>query len=221
MISRLRGKIVEKDLKSFIIEIGGDENSGGIGYLVNTTEECVSSLPLHEGPKSKEVIIYTHLAVREDAQNLYGFTKKEELEFFELLITVSGIGPKTALGILNTARVDDIRKAVETEDTDHLVKVAGLGKKVAEKIVMELKDKASFAVVNEKRRQREKDLGGKDKSDNVRDDGEVIEALKALGYKEQEARESLKKIYKDKDNSNKDIGDIIKIALKLLSNSNR
>jgi Holliday junction DNA helicase RuvA len=133
--------------------------------------------------------------------DLYGFSSQNELSVFELLITVSGIGPKTALGILNSASVESIERAVSSGDTSHLTKVGGIGKKVAEKIVLELKDKIqtiSHSPESEKA---------------MRDDSDVIEALKALGYKDNESREVLKKL----DKSIKDTGAKVKAALKVLS----
>ncbi len=184
MIGYLKGKIIEQNLKSVILEVSG------VGYKVFTN---ISNL----GAK-KDVEFWTYLAVRENALDLYGFTTKEELNFFELLITVSGIGPKSALGILTVATLPNLRHAISTEDTSHLTKVSGVGKKNAEKIVLELHDKIEGLV--------------SDLNDSTSNDIDALEALKSLGYSEREAREALKKV-----TDSKDTGDKVKKALKLLS----
>lgn len=183
MIGYLKGRVIDQDLKSVILDVSG------VGYKIYTNTALLDS-------KKDALEFWTYLAVRENALDLYGFTSKEELGFFELLITVSGIGPKSAMGILTVASVSNLRNAIVSGDTSHLIKVSGVGKKNAEKIVVELKDKlTSFE-------------GGVSTSADV----DVIEALKALGYGEREAREALKKVADSKDTSDK-----IKKALKLLS----
>jgi len=184
MIGHLRGNIIAQDLRSVILDVSG------VGYKIHTNTASLDS-------KASEIVdFWTYLAVRENALDLYGFTTKEELNFFELLITVSGIGPKSAMGILSVASVSNLRNAIISGDTSHLTKVSGVGKKNAEKIVVELKDK----------------LSGFEGGTSVSGDVDVIEALKSLGYGEREAREALKKVGESKDTSDK-----IKKALKLLS----
>jgi Holliday junction DNA helicase RuvA len=141
--------------------------------------------------------LWTHHAVREDSQTLYGFIDRDERDFFELLISISGIGPKTALGILNVSSVQNIRKAVSTGDTSHLTQVSGVGKKLADKIVLELKGKF-----------------GAEESDGVslRDEVDAIEALKSLGFTQKDAREALKQV----DTSHTSTSDRVKKALKIL-----
>lgn len=190
MISRLYGKIAHIDQKYIVLDVNG------VGYKISTTNDAISRL--NDG---KEVTFWTYLAVRENAMDLYGFLSQSELNIFELLITISGIGPKTALGILNSTSVESIERAVSTSDTSHLTKVGGIGKKVADKIVLELKDKiqsVSHTPESEKAMQ---------------EDSDVIEALKALGYRDIEARDVLKKL----DKSIKDTGAKIKAALKILN----
>ncbi len=184
MIGYLKGQLLSQDLKSIILEVNG------VGYKVFTN---ITLLP---GKNEKMIELWTYLCVRETCLDLYGFASKEELNFFELLITVSGIGPKSAMGILSLASVPNLRNAIITGDTTHLTKVSGLGKKNAEKIVVELKDK----------------LGAFTGEGLISGDVDVIEALKSLGYGEREAREVLKKLGDVKDTSEK-----IKKALKLLS----
>lgn len=190
MISRLTGKITYTDIKYIILDVQG------VGYKVSTTSETISKLNNQEN----DVTLWTYLAVRENSMDLYGFSTQTELGFFELLITVSGIGPKTALGILNTASIHSLETAIQTSDISHITKVSGIGKKVAEKIIMELKDKVSTVAHTP---ELEKAMRG---------DADVVEALKALGYRDTESREVLKKL----DKSIKDTGAKIKAALKLL-----
>ncbi len=180
MIGHLRGSLVHQDVKSIILDVGG------VGYKVFTN---TASLP---NTKNAPLTLWTYLAVRENALDLYGFTTKEELYFFELLMTVSGIGPKSAMTILSTAGIKAIRNAITSQDTSHLVKVSGVGKKNAEKIVLELKDK-----VNE---------DGEITSSSH--DVDALLALQSLGYGEKESREALKKA--DGDTTEKKIKSALK-----------
>lgn len=186
MITHIKGTVIDKEERSLAIDVNG------LGYKV-----FVTGATLDKAREGNELALWTHLAVREDAQTLFGFPTKDELNFFELLISVSGIGPKTALGILNVSTVANIRKAVSTGDTSHLTKVSGVGKKIADKIVLELKGKF--------------DAESGD-SISLRDEVDALEALKALGYKHGDAREALKQV----DPSISDTGERVRKALKLL-----
>lgn len=187
MISKLTGKIVHTDPRFFILE------THGVGYKIYTTAGIL------EKQLENEISFWTYLAVREDALDLYGFLTREELEFFELLISVSGIGPKSALGILNVANPATIRKAAITEDPSYLTKVSGIGRKTAEKIVMELRNKFSEFDETE--------------AAYSSHDSDSLEALKQLGYSERDSREALKKVPKEIT----DTSECIKHALKILS----
>lgn len=187
MISYLEGTVHHKDLKYAVIL-----TTSGVGYKVFTTLDTHSQL--HEGATAK---LWIHSVVREDAFDLYGFIDRDTLAFFELLITISGIGPKSALGILSVASVNTLKEAVISGETAYLTKIAGVGKKVAEKIVLELKGKVvSFE--------------GDGYSQNS--DVDAIEALKALGYSHKEAKDALEEISKDI----KDSGEKVRAALRLL-----
>ena len=169
----------------------------GVGYKIYTNTATIGERRKVKGDSEiTEFWIYT--AVRETALDLYGFCTKEELDFFELLISVSGIGPKSAMGILSIATLQNLRHAISTGDIGHLTKVSGVGKKNAEKIVMELKDKLVGLSV--------------DMSKSMSGEVDALEALKSLGYAEREAREALKKV-----SDVSDIGEKVKKALKLLS----
>jgi Holliday junction DNA helicase RuvA len=170
---------------------------GGVGYKVYSPTEIIEKTPMRE-----PVRLWTHLIVREDALDLYGFPGKEELEFFEMLITISGIGPKSALSILNLASIATLKQAIASGDSTYLTKVSGIGKKNAEKIVMELKDKLIFT-------QEEVDSASRSY------ESDSLEALKALGYAEREARDALKKVPKEIT----DTSECVKHALKILAKS--
>jgi Holliday junction DNA helicase RuvA len=165
----------------------------GVGYKIYISTSVFKNLP-EIGAKVK---LFTYLHVREDILDLFGFLDKKDLEFFEMLISISGIGPKGAMNILSVASVETLKKAIGNEDSTILTKVSGIGQKTAEKIILELKSKISGEFFDEK--------GGSD--------GEAIDALISLGYRLQEAREALKKIPHEVT----EVGAKIKHALKLLS----
>ena len=171
--------------------------TGGIGYKVSTTKETLARLNLGE-PAS----LWTHLAIREDSHDLYGFSTEEELRFFELLRTVSGIGPKSALGILDIASVETLRSAIAGGKAEYLTKVSGIGRKTAEKIVLELREKVGAAA--------------EASSASLKGDEEALEALRALGYSSSEARDTLRKVSTDFSSSK----DRLREALKLLGGRN-
>ncbi len=189
MISRLRGKIWHTDEKSVVLDVSG------VGYRVFLTDTDLISL----ADKSGEVSFWTYLSVKDDALDLYGFLNKDELNFFELLISISGIGPKKAIAILSVAPVETLKKALRSRDTSYLTQVSGIGKKNAEKIVLELKHK--FAAIAD----------GEDSS-SLREESDAMEAIRSLGYSAAEAREALQKI----DPAITKVGDRVKEALKIL-----
>lgn len=189
MIASLSGTVRYKSDNAIVVDVSG------VGYRVTVTTDV--SL---EATLSQPIFLWTYLAVRETALDLFGFLEKETLEIFELLITISGIGPKTALGILNVASPATLRQAVGSGDASYLTRVSGIGKKNAEKIVLELKDKLH--------------VKDEDKSMDTRSEGDAMEALISLGYNERDAREALKKVAKDV----KGASERVRAALKLLSN---
>lgn len=192
MIAQLEGTIIHADLRSIILDVHG------VGYKVWIGSESLQKRAVLD---SKTVRVWTYLSVRETALDLYGFADAEELATFELLITISGIGPKTAAGILNVVSIGTIRSAVASNDPSYLTKVAGIGRKNAEKIVRELSNKIDVL---------ESDMP----TESMRHESDVVEALKSLGYAEREAREALKKIPADSGSA----GERVKKALKILSN---
>ncbi len=188
MISHLSGTIIHKSIRYVILDVNG------IGYKVFCPSDTIFEIG-KRNPDEK-IALWTHHAVREDAEDLYGFLTKEENDFFELLISVSGIGPKTALGVLSVATIANLRKAIATGETSILTKVSGIGRKIAEKIVLELKDKI---IPSEE-----------EKTGTPEGETEAIEALISLGYSERESREALKKVPKNLSATN----DILKHVLK-------
>ena len=184
MIAYIKGTVMSLEEKYLIILVSG------IGYKVSAPFEVIGKAKLNS-----EIELWIHHHLRDDSSDLYGFEKRDEKEFFEALLGVSGIGPKSAINILNVATVSDLKKAASTADTSHLIKVSGIGKKMAEKIVLELKGKFSD-----------------DETVSLKSEVEAIEALKALGYSQKESRDALKAI----PNTLHTPEDRIKAALKLL-----
>ena len=175
MIAHLAGQIIHKDLGFVVLE------TGGIGYKVAVTAETLNEITKIG---ARPVSLWTHQAIREDSSDLYGFLSREELEFFELLISISGIGPKTALGVLSASSIENLQTAISSGETSYLTKISGIGRKLAEKIVFELKEKIGKA-------------GGEYAAGNMKGDADVLEALISLGYAERDAREALKKLPKE------------------------
>jgi Holliday junction DNA helicase RuvA len=190
MIGTISGTVRHKDLHTIIVDVAG------VGYKVFSTTDTAL-----EAAENGPIFLWTYLSVKENALDLFGFLDKETLDVFELLIGISGIGPKTALSILNVATPAMLRQAVASDDTTYLTKVSGIGRKNAEKIVLELRDKLVTTV--------------SDKQGSMRAEGDVMEALLSLGYDERDVRNVLKKLPKDALSTS----DRVKAALKLLSTS--
>ena len=163
MIGKLTGTIERSHPGEVLIDVGG------VGYLVRTP----LSHDMREGEHSS---LHIYTAVRDDAIDLYGFKTTEDIAFFKQLMTVSSIGPKTALTIMGVSDIGSLKRAIAQGDATVLVKVFGIGKKSAERIVVELREK----------------VGGSEGA-SLGEDGEVIEALMALGYTAGESRNAIKK----------------------------
>ena len=186
MIGSIKGKIILKNEKFLIVE------TNGVGYKINISPNSLSETKKLDS----EISLWIHSHVREDAFDLYGFTDYKDLEFFEMLIGVSGIGPRSALVILSIASIETLKKALKTSDISYLTKISGIGKKTAEKMIIELRDKL-----------------GEEKSDiSLKGELDALEALKSLGYSQNEAREALKNVSSESDTNTK-----IRQALKILS----
>ncbi|MFW0871289.1 MAG: Holliday junction branch migration protein RuvA [Patescibacteria group bacterium] len=190
MIGYLTGTVLDTSDKRTII------NVGGVGYVVYATERTLEICLV-----GMDTSLYIHTIVREQALDLYGFSTLREQELFELLITISGIGPKVALGILNATTVENLIQAVLKKESSVLTKVSGIGKKNAEKIILELENKIDESW---------KEAGARD-TDN--EDLEVFEALEALGYRSRDIQE----ILKDSSLEGLDTSGKVRKAIKLLS----
>lgn len=178
MIGSLKGTVAQLEAEYCIVD-----TAGGVGYRVFMPSAHLAQLVL-----GKEVRIHVHTAVREDAILLYGFLSREYYDLFEILLTVSGVGPKMALGILSAIKPDAFYTAVSNKDIKMLVKLPGVGKKTAERMLLELKDKVSGSSENEDVVQEIAEAGG---SGAV---AEAIEALVSLGYSNSEIMPVLKEI---------------------------
>lgn len=192
MIGSLRGRLSSKQAPQIVIECGG------VGYEVETPMSTFLDLP----ETGTDLFIYTHLLVREDAQILYGFSTEDERLMFRTLLKVNRVGAKLALGILSAMSTNDFRRCVELEDTTAMSKIPGIGKKTAERLIIEMRDRIDAAVPG----------GGKAApltvAANARN--EAVDALVALGYKPKEVHTLISKL----DIEDKSAEDIIRLALK-------
>ncbi len=191
MIAYLEGTIIYTTDKFIIL------NTGNIGYKVSVTPETILACSNQD-----QIALFIYTSVRENSIDLFGFKTTEELSFFELLLDVSGIGPRSALGIIALAPISTIKRAIATGDVGYLNKVSGIGKKTAEKIIIELRDKL----------QNFKESG--DTPSTLREEGDIFEALKSLGYSQNEARDALKQVSPSLEGTNARI----KEALRILNN---
>lgn len=173
MIGRLRGKLIEKSPPLICVDVNG------IGYDVHVPMNDLYELP----ELNQEVQLYTHFVVREDAQQLYGFLHDAERQTFRTLIKITGIGPRTGLAILSGISAEQLAIAVEEDDLNLLCKIPGIGKKTAERIVLELRGKLSTIVPN---------ASTATSPANQRQD--IANALMALGYSERELQKVLKEL---------------------------
>lgn len=174
--------------------------NNGIGYKIFTSIN--SMLKLDMG--NKDVVVYTYFVVREDGVFLYGFTSEEEMNMFKLLLMVSKVGPKIALGVLSTLKPNQIKLGVLRKDIELLCKAPGIGKKTAERIILELKDRIDKDTIVE----------DYETGEIIADEyGEAVEALVSLGYTKLEVERAISSM----DVKGKSVEDIIKMALRKLS----
>ena len=189
MIGRIAGKLVAKHPPQILIDVHG------VGYELDVPMSTLYQLP----GTGTDVSLLTHLLVREDAHQLYGFATEGERTLFRRLLKISGIGARTALAVLSGMSVSDLRDAVSRQEGGRLTKIPGIGKKTAERLLLELKDKLDIAVVEVR---AETDGGGSD----------VLNALLALGYSDKEAQFAVKNL-----ESGLTVTEGIRQALKALS----
>jgi Holliday junction DNA helicase RuvA len=189
MIGRLRGQLAEKSPPQVLVDVAG------VGYEVDVPMSTFYNLPGLGEP----VCLLTHYVVREDAHLLYGFLTHTERDAFRTLVKISGIGPRMALALLSGLSVDELAQAVAQQDTGRLVKVPGIGKKTAERLLLELKGKLADAIHLDVR-------------SSSADQSDILQALVALGYNDKEAAAALKALPSDIG-----VSEGIKRALKALA----
>lgn len=196
MYQYLNGTLVEKTATAAVIDVNG------VGYHVQIPVSTFSALP-QLGSQAK---ILTHFVVREDAQQLYGFFTEDERSFFRNLISVSGIGPKTALTALSGIPVPELKRAIIDGDLAVLTGVSGIGKKTAERMVVELREKM---VIEER---RVPSAAGKKSGTPVAEDS--VRALVELGYKKQNAQDAIEKALKNFEPGKATLEELIRVSLK-------
>lgn len=192
MIGSLRGRLAFKQAPMIIVECAG------VGYEVETPMSTFLELP----PVGEDISLFTHLVIRENAHSLYGFATEDEKVLFRTLLSVSGVGAKMGLAILSAMTTSDFERSVQLEDTAMLVKIPGVGKKTAERLIVEMRDKfdksPSLTVVSRT---------GAGEADSR---SEAVDALVSLGYKPAEVKRLLASI----DVKDKTAEDIIRLALR-------
>jgi len=171
MIYSVKGKLITKKDDFFAVEVGG------LAFKIAASFNVLKSLP----QIGQEVNIFTYLNVRENSLELYGFLNEEELRLFEMLVSISGIGPKSAIGILSVEKLEKLKAAIIEGRSELLTKSSGIGKKTAERVILELRNKLKQA--------------GSDKIVGLMEsDGDIIEALSNLGYTKYQAKEALSRV---------------------------
>ena len=200
MISFIRGTVADLTENSAIIE------SNCIGFEINMTGNALAQI--HIG---QEVKLHTYFQVREDVMVLYGFFNKDDLQVFKLLLGVNGVGPKAALGVLAGITADELRFAVLSDDVKTLSKAPGIGKKTAQKLILELKDKLSLEEAFEQKLANEQVQATTAAAGMTDARQEAVEALVALGYSSTDALRAVRKVT---DVEPTDVEGILKAALK-------
>lgn len=204
MISFLKGTIDEIEVDSIVVDVNG------VGYDVYITSTMLAKLP----QKTSEIKLYTHHHIREDAQTLYGFLTKKDRETFKTLLSVSGVGPKVALGVLSVLDANSLVSAVVSNDVKALSSCPGIGKKTAARLILELKDKFG-SLVDDDTVTMPVGLNSPDLKNNVIKDAK--NALVSLGYSLREVNSVFSKITPEQLNQSADVEEIIKLFLKNVS----
>lgn len=187
MIGRLEGRLHRVDPGTVLIDVGG------VGYLVSTTLRAFQDLT-----EDKTIVLWIHTQVRDDAIVLFGFPDREELEAFSKLIAVAGVGPRTALGVLSALTAAELAQTVEAGDRARLQRSPGVGKKTAERILLELKDRLSTTAPATADRR-----------------GDAVSALMNLGYSQRDAQRTIDAVLADCADG--DIGELLRLALQNLT----
>ena len=195
MISRLKGKVLQKSPTELVVDVGG------IGYSVHISLSTFAALEHVEG----DATILTHLHVREDALQLYGFATQAERDLFRLLISVSGIGPRMAQGILSGLNPAELKSAIASGNIAALTSVSGVGTKTAERIILELRDKVARAEAA--------GTGGAPSSAELKARSEAIVALMSLGFTRPNAEKALQAVLREADHQQLSVEEMIRRAL--------
>jgi holliday junction DNA helicase RuvA len=194
MIGRITGLLLEKRPPLVLVDVQG------VGYEIDVPMSTFYQMP----GIGEEVILHTHLVVREDIHLLFGFSTESERQAFRQLVKISGVGARTALAVLSGLSVIDLQQAIATQDSDRLIKTPGIGKKTAERLLMELRDKLDLSLAGL--------VGGTSTALASRDGDDILNALLSLGYNDREASWALKQLP-----TGVTVSDGIRQALKLLS----
>jgi holliday junction DNA helicase RuvA len=198
MFDYLAGKVVEKTPVSVVLDVSG------VGYHIFVPVSTSAVLP----PAGESVRLRTHFVVREDAHVLYGFASDEERQMFRLLLSVSGIGPKSAITVLSGKSISELKQAIINGSLLELTTIPGIGKKTAERIIVELREK----VVLEERTKPSVVSNASQAEESLIEDS--IRALVELGYRKQNAKEAIQRVLKDADNSRLTVAELIRASLK-------
>jgi len=191
MIGRLTGILLEKHPPQVLLDVQG------VGYEVDVPMSTFYDLPAIGAPAT----LYTHLVIREDMHLLFGFATESERQTFRQLVKISGVGARTALALLSGLSVSDLHHAVATQDSARLIRVPGIGKKTAERLLLELRDKLDSTIIN-----LDQTLS------TASNDSDILNALLSLGYNDREVSWAIKQV-----STNATVSDGIRQALQLLS----
>lgn len=198
MISYIRGELADIMQEKIVVDVGG------VGYGIYMPQKSMAHLPVI----GSQVKIYTYLNVREDCMQLFGFLSKDDLQIFKMVINVNGVGPKYGLNILSALTPDELRFAVLSNDVKAITKAQGIGKKIAEKLILELKDKFDIAEAIDSRMEHAEGTAA-EAFQEVQ--AEAMQALVALGYGSSEAMRAVRSVMDKTDGT---VEDILKHALK-------
>jgi|TARA_B110001454_G_C12636311_1_gene399243 Holliday junction DNA helicase RuvA len=193
MITQVRGRLVEKNPTEVVVDCNG------VGYLLHISLNTFSSLPADEN-----VVLYTHLSIREDAHTLFGFISKTEREVFKLLISVSGVGPSIARTMLSSMTSEEIQQAIASENVPVIQSVKGIGLKTAQRVIVDLKDKILKTF----------DIDQVSLAESNTNKEEALSALEVLGFQRKHSNKIVSAILKEKPDST--VENIIKLSLKNL-----
>ena len=201
MLAYIKGSLETKNNDYIVIDVGG------LGYKVNMSKKALETV----GNIGDKIKVYTYYRVREDDISIFGFNTNEELRMFELLLSVSGIGAKVALTILSNIEITEFALAVITDDISKIVRIPGIGKKSAQRIILELKDKLKAQELAEAESEEESKTNKQEKNNEA--EQEAISALQILGYSKKDIEKAFEKL------ANKDVSveELIKKGLTILS----